>query len=107
MNVSAQPSGMDEPLRTASYLPEKEGRAESGADSSSPYAAPDAAPWTGTSTDAAAIGAAAAIKAAAPDGAAIGAQRIALSKLVVRHKLAERDPLAPEGGREFDAVLDI
>jgi hypothetical protein len=40
-------------------------------------------------------------------GGAIGAQRTALSKLVVRHKLAERDPLAPESGREFDSVLDI
>ncbi len=40
-------------------------------------------------------------------GGAIGAQRTALSQLVVRHKLALRDPLAPESGREFAAVLDL
>jgi acyl-CoA dehydrogenase len=40
-------------------------------------------------------------------GGVIGAQRTALSCLVVRHKLAERDPLAPDSGREFDAVLDM
>jgi alkylation response protein AidB-like acyl-CoA dehydrogenase len=40
-------------------------------------------------------------------GGVIGAQRTALSRMVVRHKLAERDPLAPDSGREFDAVLDV
>ena len=92
MNVSAQhgaqPSGMDEPLRTASYLAEKEGRAESGADSSSPYATPDAAPWTGLPrTDAAAIAVAAAIGAAAQDGAAIGAGHAARGGLPPRTAL--------------------
>ncbi len=34
-------------------------------------------------------------------GGAIGAQRAALSRLVVRHKLTERDPLAPEPPEEY------
>jgi alkylation response protein AidB-like acyl-CoA dehydrogenase len=40
-------------------------------------------------------------------GGAPGAQRTLLSHMVVRHKLLERDPLSPDSGREFDAVLDL
>ena len=40
-------------------------------------------------------------------GGAIGAQRQALSRLVVRHKLAERDPLAPESGVDSATVLAL
>ena len=34
-------------------------------------------------------------------GGAIGEQRARLSKMVVRHKLTERDPLAPQSEEEF------
>ena len=38
-------------------------------------------------------------------GGVIGAQRAALSRLVVRHKLTERDPLKPEAAGEDEALL--
>ena len=40
-------------------------------------------------------------------GGAIGAQRLALARLVVKHKLAERDPLAPEFTDDSAALLDL
>ena len=40
-------------------------------------------------------------------GGAVGAQRTLLSRMLVRHKLMERDPLAPDNGQEFEAVLDL
>jgi alkylation response protein AidB-like acyl-CoA dehydrogenase len=38
-------------------------------------------------------------------GGTIGAQRRLLSRMVMAHKLEERDPLAPQTGADFDAVL--
>ena len=38
-------------------------------------------------------------------GGAIGAQRTALSRLVVRHKLSERDPFKPEPAGDDEALL--
>ena len=40
-------------------------------------------------------------------GGAVGAQRTLLSRMVLRHKLMERDPLAPDNGQDFEAVLDL
>ncbi len=40
-------------------------------------------------------------------GGPLGAQRAALARMLVRHKLLERDPLTPDSGREFESVLDI